>query len=133
MVPAGTKYISEHRTSHGFDSPPIKQVITYSEMIDYYDISGCYILRPWGYECWELIQRWFDDRIKEVSGANYVNVSACLLLKGLMLFSLPPMFLSEARGFQRLLSTLRFQKGLADPPQSKKNRSDLARCSLPIS
>lgn len=40
------------------------QVIKYSEMIDYYDISGCYILRPWAYSIWEAIQRWFDDHIK---------------------------------------------------------------------
>lgn len=40
------------------------RAITYSEMIDYYDISGCYILRPWAYSIWESIQRWFDDEIK---------------------------------------------------------------------
>ena len=34
-------------------------------MIEYYDISGCYILRPWSYGIWERIQRRFDDRIKE--------------------------------------------------------------------
>ncbi len=47
-----------------------QQVITFSEMIDYSDISGCYILRPWGYEVWEQIQRWFDDRIKELGVSN---------------------------------------------------------------
>jgi prolyl-tRNA synthetase len=31
-------------------------VITQSEMIDYYDISGCYILRPWAFSIWENIQ-----------------------------------------------------------------------------
>src|SRR4051812_23163491 len=31
-------------------------VIIMSEMIDYYDISGCYILRPWAYAIWESIQ-----------------------------------------------------------------------------
>jgi len=31
-------------------------VIVLSEMISYYDISGCYILRPWSYKMWELIQ-----------------------------------------------------------------------------
>jgi hypothetical protein len=35
-------------------------VITRSEMIDYYDISGCYILRPWSYSIWEHIQGFFD-------------------------------------------------------------------------
>lgn len=46
------------------------RVITYSEMIDYYDISGCYILRPWAYSIWESIQRWFDDQIKELGVEN---------------------------------------------------------------
>ena len=31
-------------------------VIVMSEMIDYYDISGCYILRPYSYAIWEAIQ-----------------------------------------------------------------------------
>lgn len=31
------------------------QVITKSEMIEYYDVSGCYILRPWAYSIWERI------------------------------------------------------------------------------
>jgi prolyl-tRNA synthetase len=33
-------------------------------MLDYYDISGCYILRPWGYAIWEGVQRFFDGLIK---------------------------------------------------------------------
>lgn len=40
------------------------EVVVESEMISYYDVSGCYILRPWAYRVWEIIQRWFDDRIK---------------------------------------------------------------------
>ena len=40
------------------------QAITMSEMIDYSDISGCYILRPWSYFIWEQIQKWFDEKIK---------------------------------------------------------------------
>lgn len=46
------------------------RVITYSEMIDYYDISGCYILRPWAYSIWESIQRWLDAEIKELGVEN---------------------------------------------------------------
>lgn len=46
------------------------QVITLSEMIDYSDISGCYILRPWAYFIWEQIQKWFDDQIKALGVAN---------------------------------------------------------------
>ena len=29
-------------------------------MIEYYDISGCYILRPWSYSVWESITKYFD-------------------------------------------------------------------------
>ncbi len=32
------------------------QIITKSEMIEYYDVSGCYILRPWAFSIWESIQ-----------------------------------------------------------------------------
>ena len=40
-------------------------VIVLSEMISYYDISGCYILRPWSYKIWELIQVWFNEKVRE--------------------------------------------------------------------
>lgn len=33
-----------------------KQVLTYGDLIDYYDVSGCYILRPASYGIWEVIQ-----------------------------------------------------------------------------
>jgi prolyl-tRNA synthetase len=46
------------------------QAITLSEMIDYSDISGCYILRPWSFFIWETIQRWFDDEIKKLGVQN---------------------------------------------------------------
>ena len=39
-------------------------------MISYYDVSGCYILRPWAYAVWEGIQAWFDARIKESGVQN---------------------------------------------------------------
>ncbi|EFA76021.1 prolyl-tRNA synthetase [Heterostelium album PN500] len=45
-------------------------VITRSEMIDYYDISGCYILRPWSYSIWEQIQSFFDGEIKKLGVQN---------------------------------------------------------------
>lgn len=34
-----------------------KQVLTYGDLIDYYDVSGCYILKPASYSIWETIQR----------------------------------------------------------------------------
>eukprot|EP01113_Clastostelium_recurvatum_P049259 TRINITY_DN909_c0_g1_i1.p1 TRINITY_DN909_c0_g1~~TRINITY_DN909_c0_g1_i1.p1 ORF type:complete len:575 (-),score=190.47 TRINITY_DN909_c0_g1_i1:32-1717(-) len=45
-------------------------VITRSEMISYYDISGCYILRPWSYAIWEFIQQFFDAEIKKLGVQN---------------------------------------------------------------
>ena len=35
-----------------------------AELIDYYDISGCYILRPRSFFIWEKIQNFFDAEIK---------------------------------------------------------------------
>ena len=46
------------------------QAITLSEMIDYSDISGCYILRPWSFFIWETIQTWFDVQIKKIGVQN---------------------------------------------------------------
>ena len=45
-------------------------VIVLSEMISYYDISGCYILRPWSYKMWELIQDWFNVQIQAMGVEN---------------------------------------------------------------
>ncbi|CCK71941.1 proline--tRNA ligase KNAG_0I01540 [Huiozyma naganishii CBS 8797] len=47
-----------------------QQVLTKGEMLDYYDVSGCYILRPPSYAIWENIQRWFDDKIKGLGVQN---------------------------------------------------------------
>uniref|UniRef100_A0A4X2KTG4 Bifunctional glutamate/proline--tRNA ligase n=1 Tax=Vombatus ursinus TaxID=29139 RepID=A0A4X2KTG4_VOMUR len=46
------------------------QVITKSEMIEYYDVSGCYILRPWAYSIWETIKDFFDAEIKKLGVEN---------------------------------------------------------------
>ncbi len=46
------------------------QVITLSEMIDYSDISGCYVMRPWSFFIWEQITQWFDSKIKELGVRN---------------------------------------------------------------
>jgi prolyl-tRNA synthetase family I len=55
-------------------------IITKSEMIEYYEISGCYILRPLAYYIWESIQGFLDPRFKKN------GVSNCYF----------PMFVSEA-------------------------------------
>ncbi|XP_023953456.1 bifunctional glutamate/proline--tRNA ligase isoform X2 [Bicyclus anynana] len=42
------------------------QVITKSEMIDYYDISGCYILRPWSYSIWDVIRNFLSAHFRKL-------------------------------------------------------------------
>lgn len=46
------------------------QVVTKGEMLDYYDVSGCYILRPNSYAVWETIQDWFNARIRKLGVKN---------------------------------------------------------------
>ncbi|XP_004613070.2 bifunctional glutamate/proline--tRNA ligase isoform X2 [Sorex araneus] len=46
------------------------QVITKAEMIEYYDVSGCYILRPWAFSIWEAIKDFFDSEIKKLGVEN---------------------------------------------------------------
>ncbi|EPY35310.1 prolyl-tRNA synthetase [Angomonas deanei] len=42
------------------------EVITKAEMIEYYDVSGCYIIRPWGYYVWKTIQQHFGRYIERM-------------------------------------------------------------------
>ncbi len=46
------------------------QAITKAELIEYYDISGCYIVRPWAYAIWEAIQEFFNAEIKKLGVQN---------------------------------------------------------------
>uniref|UniRef100_A0AAF5PX60 Glutamate--tRNA ligase n=4 Tax=Wuchereria bancrofti TaxID=6293 RepID=A0AAF5PX60_WUCBA len=41
------------------------QIIIKADMIEYYDVSGCYILRPWSFAIWEIVKKWFDTEIKK--------------------------------------------------------------------
>ena len=47
-----------------------EQVIVKSEMIEFYDISGCYILRPWSFAIWDAIRDFFDAKIKALGVQN---------------------------------------------------------------
>lgn len=42
------------------------QVLLRSEMMDYHDISGCYILRPWSFKVWAEIQKFFGAEIAKL-------------------------------------------------------------------
>lgn len=39
------------------------QVITKSGMIEYYDVSGCYVLRPWSFAIWKIVKEYIDQEI----------------------------------------------------------------------
>jgi hypothetical protein len=45
-------------------------LVVRGEMIEYYDVSGCYILRPWSYAIWESIKDFFDKEIKKMGIEN---------------------------------------------------------------
>ncbi|CAL5873334.1 uncharacterized protein PFLUO_LOCUS7605 [Penicillium psychrofluorescens] len=47
-----------------------QQVLTKGDMLDYYDVSGCFILKPASYFIWEEIQTWFNLRIKKLGVKN---------------------------------------------------------------
>jgi prolyl-tRNA synthetase len=47
-----------------------QQILTKGDMMDYYDVSGCYILRPASYSIWEEIQSYFNTAIKRLGVKN---------------------------------------------------------------
>ncbi|KAJ3307174.1 hypothetical protein HDV03_002685 [Kappamyces sp. JEL0829] len=58
-----------------------EQVLTRTEMLDYYNVSGCYIIRPYGFAVWKKIQAFFGGEIEEM------GVEDCYF----------PMFVTEGR------------------------------------
>lgn len=47
-----------------------REALIEGQMIEYYDVSGCYILRPWSYNIWEAIQQFVDKKIKKMGVQN---------------------------------------------------------------
>ncbi|CAD6917905.1 unnamed protein product [Tilletia controversa] len=47
-----------------------QQVLKKGDMLEYYDVSGCYILKPWSYFVWQSIQNFFDAEIKKAGVEN---------------------------------------------------------------
>jgi len=45
-------------------------VVKKAELIDYSDVKGFMVYRPYGYALWENIQAWFDRRIKDEGHEN---------------------------------------------------------------
>lgn len=46
------------------------QVVRKGELIENYDVSGCYVLRPWAYFLWEQIKAYIDAEISEMGVQN---------------------------------------------------------------
>jgi prolyl-tRNA synthetase len=46
------------------------QVVQRAGLADYAPISGCMIIRPYGFAIWEKIQKWFDKKLKETGVEN---------------------------------------------------------------
>jgi hypothetical protein len=53
----------------------ILQVVVNGEMIEYYDISGCYILRPWSMAIWENMQVWILN-----NSSCFTSIAECVYL-----------------------------------------------------
>ena len=47
-----------------------QQVLTKGNMLDYYNISGCYIIMSGSYFIWEEVQNWFNKKIKSIGVRN---------------------------------------------------------------
>ena len=46
------------------------QVVQKADLADYAPISGCMIIRPYGYGVWEKIREWFDRELKKTGVEN---------------------------------------------------------------
>ncbi|KAI9225204.1 MAG: hypothetical protein DHS80DRAFT_20796 [Piptocephalis tieghemiana] len=63
---SGKSKIGVEAKKSGDFSKWYQQVLTRSEMLDYYDVSGCYIIRPLAYNIWREITNFFDEAILDM-------------------------------------------------------------------
>ncbi|KRH92979.1 Prolyl-tRNA synthetase, partial [Pseudoloma neurophilia] len=42
------------------------QLVIKSELLEYYDIKGCFIMRPWSYFIWNVIKKYFTEKIEKM-------------------------------------------------------------------
>uniref|UniRef100_A0A915NA78 Uncharacterized protein n=1 Tax=Meloidogyne javanica TaxID=6303 RepID=A0A915NA78_MELJA len=45
-------------------------LVTKSELIDDYNLSGFYILRPWAFSIWESVQKYMGEHFQEIGVKN---------------------------------------------------------------
>src|SRR3989344_5715698 len=46
------------------------QVIQRADLIDYSEVSGCYVYKPGSYAIWERVQAWLDAKFKALGVRN---------------------------------------------------------------
>ena len=47
-----------------------REIISKGKLIEYTDISGCYVFMPASYEIWEQIQKYMDTHLKQMDVRN---------------------------------------------------------------
>lgn len=57
-----------HKKQENF-SEWYQQLVIKSEMLEYYDIKGCFIMRPWSFFIWNRIKEYFTSAIEKM-GVN---------------------------------------------------------------
>ena len=68
---AKKKEFVEEITSQAVDFPQwYTDVIKKTDLVDYSDVKGCMVIKPYGYGIWELIQQEMDSRFKATGHKN---------------------------------------------------------------
>lgn len=66
-----TEEFVQHIASRSEDFPQwYTDVILKTDMVDYSDVKGCMVIKPYGYGVWELIQKEMDARFKATGHKN---------------------------------------------------------------
>ncbi|KAJ2159463.1 hypothetical protein GGF46_003007 [Coemansia sp. RSA 552] len=66
----GTEKLGIEYLKEGDFAKWYQEVVVKAELLDYYDVSGCYILRPASYYVWQQIQEFFDAGIRSMGVKN---------------------------------------------------------------
>ncbi len=71
MDKKGNDQFVQHIAKRSEDFPQwYTDVVLKTDMMDYSDVRGCMVIKPYGYGIWELIQQQMDKRFKETGHVN---------------------------------------------------------------
>ncbi len=71
MAKNGEQEFVKHIARRDEDFPQwYTDVVLKTDMVDYSDVKGCMVIKPYGYGVWELIQQQMDARFKETGHVN---------------------------------------------------------------